>query len=63
MGCMTWNPVADAEGYIDRMERKLERYPTCSQCGEHIQTGIKLADGSIVCDDCWSYEDFEPEEE
>lgn len=60
---MTFNPVSDAEGYIAAQDREFEKYPTCDICGEHMTEGIELKDGTRICEDCYTFKWFDPEEE
>ena len=61
----TDDPVRDFENYDREQQRRLERYPICECCGEHIQDEkLYYIDGRFFCEecieDCHRYtEDFE----
>ena len=57
---MTWNPISDAERHTAKTEN-IDDFPVCDICGNHMTEGVELADGTRVCDDCFSFKTFEPE--
>lgn len=59
---MTHNPIADAEAWTAKTD-SIDDYPVCDLCGEHMTEGIELKDGTRVCEDCYKFAWFDPEEE
>lgn len=48
----TDDPVADFHRYDAAQERKLQRYPKCAHCDEHITDRYYDIEGVIICKDC-----------
>lgn len=49
----TDDPIRDAERYMEMMDMKLESYPICAECGEHIQDEeCYEIDGKLICEQC-----------
>lgn len=47
------DPVADYDRHCRLAERKLVRYPRCSDCHEHIQDETFYnINGMILCEEC-----------
>ena len=47
------NPVSDFERHDAEQERKLERLPICSECGERIQSDtLYLINDETICPEC-----------
>lgn len=52
---MSRDPVREFERHDYEQQTKLEKFPVCSNCGEHIQqeTAVYI-NGEWYCDDCLS---------
>lgn len=48
----TDNPVADFERFDAAENRRIERFPRCMECGEHIQTETAYYIEGWICEDC-----------
>lgn len=52
---MMWtdDPVADAERHIAEQERRLDKLPECSECGEKIQDEYCFEiNDEYICEHC-----------
>ncbi len=49
----TDDPVADAEAFIEKLERELEKLPLCDYCGERIDEDYYFdIDGEFYHEKC-----------
>jgi formylmethanofuran dehydrogenase subunit E len=49
----TDDPVLDFERWDAEREARLEQYPTCGDCEEHIQDETAFyINGEWICEDC-----------
>lgn len=49
----TDNPLLDFERYDAELERKLEKQPICSECGEYITDDMCFQiNDELICDNC-----------
>lgn len=50
---VTDDPIADFNRWDDEQQRRLEKLPQCSHCGEYIQEDhYYLINDEIFCSDC-----------
>jgi formylmethanofuran dehydrogenase subunit E len=60
----TNDPFADLDRWEWEKERRLNKLPKCSECGEHIQSEYAYQfNGEYICPDCLAAHKVDIEEE